>query len=236
VTGWIVLAAVAAGCATWLLARSGPADAGRASRDILGVGSLAGAVARAMRDRLGAGRGLPVGQLLAALSSELEAGQPINAALLNAAQGLDPPPCPEALRAAECHGDVTAALRRDARAREVRARDAPGLLGLAACWEVAAQSGAGLATAVSRLADGLRASDRAQDQLASEMAAVRSTARMLAALPMLGLLIGHWIGANPLAWLLGAWPGRAVLALGLGLQAAGLLWLHRLVASARADL
>jgi len=44
-------------------------------------------------------------------------------------------------------------------------------------------------------------------------------------------VIGHWIGADPLGWLFGGWPGRAVLAAGVVLQTAGLLWLHRMVAA-----
>ena len=63
---------------------------------------------------------------------------------------------------------------------------------------------------------------------------MRASARMLAALPLFGLLIGHWIGAEPVTWLLGSWIGRLVLVAGVGLQLLGLAWLRRMVAGVEA--
>ena len=126
---------------------------------------------------------------------------------------------------------MPAALRADARVVGV----AP-LRGLAACWEVADRSGAGLALAVTRMAAGLRAAAESDAQLEGEIAAVRTSARLLAGLPLLGLLIGQWIGADSLAWLAGGWLGRGVLAAGVALQLLGIAWLHRMVRSTRAAL
>jgi tight adherence protein B len=86
---------------------------------------------------------------------------------------------------------------------------------------------------VSRLAEGLRAAADAEAQLAGEVAAVRTSARLLAGLPLLGLLIGQWIGADPVAWLTGSWVGRAVLLTGVALQLLGMAWLRHMVASTR---
>ena len=174
---------------------------------------------------------LPITELLSALAAELSAGQPTDLALRAAAEGLMPNPCPQALAACHAGTGVADALRRDASAPGGRA-----LRGLAACWEVADQSGAGLAVAVARLAEALRAGAQADAQLAGEVAAVRTSARLLAGLPLLGLAIGQWIGAEPISWLVGSWIGRGVLAAGLMLQVAGMVWLHRMVASARAHL
>lgn len=124
----------------------------------------------------------------------------------------------------------------DALRRDGIESGAAGLAALAACWEVAEHSGAGLSAAVARLADGLRASESARAQLTSEVAAVRSSARILAALPIFGLVTGQWIGAHPLAWLLGGWWGRLVLVLGAVLQIAGLMWLRRVVSGVREGL
>ena len=169
-----------------------------------------------------------VQELLSGLAAELSAGQPTAHALQSAAEGLEPAPCPLAVAACRTGGDVPAALRADA-----RAPGAQPLRGLAACWEVSECSGAGLSVAVSRLAAGLRADTEADAQLTGEIAAVRSSARLLAALPVLGLVIGQWIGAEPLAWLTGSWAGRAVLAVGLSLQLAGMAWLHHMVSATR---
>ena len=167
---------------------------------------------------------LPILALLVGLAAELATGQPTGAALDQASRDLQPDPCPNARRAARSGGDVADALRLDA--------ERPGgavLRNLAACWEVAEHSGAGLALAVERLADGVRAGEQARAQLAAEVAAARASARLLAALPLMGLLIGQWIGANPLVWLTGTWIGRLALLMGLGLEGLGLLWLRRMV-------
>ena len=124
---------------------------------------------------------------------------------------------------------MAAALRQDA-----QRPGATTLRNLAACWEVAEHSGAGLALAVSRLADSVRASQESRAQLDAEVAAVRTSARLLALLPLFGLLIGHWIGAEPIAWLLGSWIGRLVLVAGVALQLLGLAWLRRMVAGVEA--
>jgi tight adherence protein B len=170
----------------------------------------------------------PVAELLTALAAELAAGQPTGAALESAASGLVPHPCPRALAASRSGADVATALRADAQVPGARA-----LRGLAACWEVSERSGAGLSVAVARLAGGLRASAEADAQLVAEIAAVRTSARLLAGLPLLGLLIGQWIGADPLTWLTGSWVGRIVFVLGVALQVAGITWLHRMVAATR---
>lgn len=176
-------------------------------------------------------RPAPVVELLSALAAELAAGQPTGAALVSAAVDLDPSPCAEAVAAAGCGGDVPAALRRDA-----MVRGGHPLRGLAACWEVAERSGAGLGAAVTRLAEGVRAAAEADAQLTAELAAVRTSARLLAGLPLLGLAIGQWIGAEPISWLSGGWLGRAVLLAGVCLQLVGITWLHVMVTRTRARL
>lgn len=223
---WVVAAAVAAAVAVLVhdRPRTGPGRPGLDQR----FGPL---LARGWRALTGRHPRPPVGSLLAALVAELRAGQPTRRALELACADLSPPPCPQARRAAALGGDVPAALRRDA--------EAPGcgvLRGLAACWEVAEYSGAGLADAVDRLAQGHRSSQRANEQLTAEVAAARASARILALLPMFGLLIGQWIGARPLEWFAGTWPGRLALLVGVLLQVAGLLWLRRMTAAVRAQL
>jgi len=224
-TAWVVLAAVLAAAATWIRGLPHPAQ------DRAEAVDLPGRLARRWWEGLSGGPPAPVGQLLGALVAELRAGQPTRIALDLACEGLSPAPCPHARRAALLGGDVPEALRRDA-----RARGAAVLRGLAACWEVAEHSGAGLADAVGRLAEGHRAAHRANEQLTAEVAAARASARILAVLPLFGLLIGHWIGAHPVAWLVGTWPGRLALLVGGLLQGAGLLWLDRMTAGVRARL
>lgn len=167
-----------------------------------------------------------VAELLVALSAELSAGQPLNSALAAASAGLSPPPCPKAVWAAEMGGDVPAALRADADVAGSRT-----LRGLAACWEVAAGSGVGMSLAVRRLAQTDRETQVSQGQLRAELAATVTSGRLLALLPMVGLLLGHSLGADPLGWLLGGWIGRCVLLGGVAFEVAGVLWVRAIVRS-----
>lgn len=167
-----------------------------------------------------------VTQLCFALAAELRAGRTPAEALVRAAD-MGPPEISEeiagVLTASRTGGDVAAALR--------SAGTNPGGQGLqrlAACWSVGAGAGAGFAMAVERLAGALRGEERHREEVAAQLAGPRSTARLLAALPLLGLLMSAALGMQPLDFLLGTAYGLACLGLGLGLDAAGLVWTHRL--------
>jgi tight adherence protein B len=150
---------------------------------------------------------------LGALAAELRAGQPASTALERAGTGH----WPQAVAASRLGGDVGEALRVDAQA-------VPTLLGLAACWTVAAQAGSGLADAVSRLADAARVEEDVRVQLETQLAGPRATARMLGLLPVIGLLIGSSLGADPLTWLTRTPAGLLCLAAGIALTALGMAW------------
>jgi tight adherence protein B len=60
------------------------------------------------------------------------------------------------------------------------------------------------------------------------LAGARSTARILAALPIFGIALGYSLGARPLTFLTATPAGWLCLAAGLGLTALGLHWTSRL--------
>ncbi|MDP9433651.1 MAG: hypothetical protein M3P91_13370, partial [Actinomycetota bacterium] len=103
---------------------------------------------------------------------------------------------------------------------------------LAAAWELTERSGAGLADLVSTLGDSLRAAERLRRESAAAMAGPTTTAWLLAALPALGVAMGIAMGADPVMAL--AHPlGAAAVAIGVVLDALGLLWVRRLLATSR---
>jgi tight adherence protein B len=167
----------------------------------------------------------------AALAGELRAGRAPSRAL-EVAAGVAEGPSAEALRAASAAalwgGSVPAALR------TTSARSAvPELLrGLAACWQVCAQAGSGLAAAVERLADGLRARQAQERAVAAALAGPRASAALLALLPLAGVALAAGLGARPLHVLLHTPLGIGCLVLGLALDALGLLWTRQLVTRA----
>jgi len=164
---------------------------------------------------------------LAALDAELKSGQPPNSALIRAADV--PPLWPAALAAIGMGGDVAQALRIDA-------QHLPQLLQLAACWQVGARSGSGMSAAVGRLLQSLRHNEELRATLEAELAGPRASAKILSGLPLIGLLLGIMMGADPVGWLVGNPIGWACLVSGLALTATGAVWSQRMVRTVEAML
>lgn len=169
-------------------------------------------------------------ELCQSLSAELAAGRTPGEALARAISTVDFPD-PDALRpliaAARDGGDVPAALTAAA-----PAQGGEGLLRLAACWEVSVTVGAGLSSLVDRVGSTLRAAQAHRQDVSAQLAGPRTTARMLAALPALGLLMAGSLGMHPLGFLFGSLPGLACLTVGIALDACGLWWTHHLATQA----
>ncbi|WP_405777313.1 type II secretion system F family protein [Streptomyces sp. NBC_01538] len=217
--------AVAVGLVVALLGASVvPAVVGAAGVPLLRRVRRAGELRRA-RER----RGDEVIALCAALAGEVRAGRQPGEALLRAARdsgGLGEAQA-SVLAAARFGGDVPGAL-----AGAARQPGAEGLLGLAACWRVAVDQGAGLAAGLDRLEGALRADRDQRADLRAQLAGARSTAVMLAGLPVLGLVLGTALGADPLHVLLHTGAGLGCLLVGGVLEGVGLWWALRIVRGA----
>ncbi|MGR6997252.1 hypothetical protein ACU686_02675 [Yinghuangia aomiensis] len=92
---------------------------------------------------------------------------------------------------------------------------------------------AGFAAALDRIAAGLRNDDEGHRELEAELAGARATARLLAGLPLLGVLLGTGMGAAPLDVLVATPLGAVVVCAGLALLAGGLVWTERIAEDAR---
>lgn len=98
---------------------------------------------------------------------------------------------------------------------------------------LAAELGSPLADMLDACAAGLMRADENEAARRIALAGPVASARLLAALPLLGLALGTLSGANPLGQLLGGGPGTLVGLLGVALLVGGHLWTRRLVAAAR---
>lgn len=155
------------------------------------------------------------------LAAELSAGQPPGSALEHAARAWSPlASVGETFRVG---GDVADAL--DDLSRR---RGASDLRHVAAAWRVAHRTGQGLADAVSRVAVGAREAEQSRQVVRGELASARSTARLMAALPVMSLTVGSGSGGDPWAFLLHTPAGLACLAAGLAFALAGLWWIESL--------
>ncbi|MEU6944259.1 hypothetical protein ABZ957_03285 [Streptomyces sp. NPDC046316] len=165
--------------------------------------------------------------LCGAVAAELRAGrQPARALLfgVGATEALGPREEAEVVAAARFGGDVAQALRSVA-----RQDGADGLAGLAACWQVAVDGGAGLASGLDRLEAALREHRDQRERLRAQLAGAWATVAVLAVLPAVGLVLGTALGARPLYVLFHTPVGLGCLAVGTALEAAGLWWAARIV-------
>ncbi|MFV8185902.1 type II secretion system F family protein [Streptomyces sp. AF1B] len=203
-----------------------PVVAGAAGVPLLRRARLKGQ-ARSARER----RGDAVIALCGALAGEVRTGRQPGEALLRAARDSGGLGTSQAavLAAARFGGDVP-----DALAVAARQPGAEGLLGLAACWRVAVDQGAGLAAGLDRLEGALRAERDQRVDLRAQLAGARSTAVMLAGLPVLGLALGTALGADPLHVLLHTGAGLGCLLIGGVLEGLGTWWALRIVRGAEA--
>jgi tight adherence protein B len=183
---------------------------------------------RAGRERrIGATAATGLVDALAVLVAELRAGaHPADAAR---AAGLDghvdaSRSLSAAAAAARLGGDVPAVLR-SACSASLR----PWLGRLADAWSLAERHGIPLAD----LLDAVRADTEQRVRFAAEvqarLAGPRATAAVLAGLPLLGLALGHAMGAAPLRVLGATAAGQVLLVVGTGLACAGVLWSARLM-------
>ncbi len=170
-------------------------------------------------------------ELLDGLAAELMAGRPPAAALRRVGADVDD----DVLRSGLAPVLVAASSGADIAAALSVASELPGcfaLRWLASAVRVAEATGASLALVVDRVASSARAEADHRREVASSLAAPRATARLLAVLPVVGLLMGEALGAHPVGVLLGTPPGLGCLAAGLALELAGLRWTARMAAVA----
>ncbi len=153
------------------------------------------------------------------LAAELGAGRTTSAALARAAEQW--PALAGVAEADRLGSDVPQAWRKTA-----RRPGAEGLLTLAAAWHVAHRTGQGLGAALERVARDLRARRSLRRVVDGELASARSTARLVAALPLLALVMGSGAGGDPWGFLLDTPAGLACLGGGLALGSLGLAWIE----------
>ena len=138
-----------------------------------------------------------------------------------------------AAHAAGGHGEsVSAAIAVEARLLGGQIGDA--WLALAAAWEVATQAGAPLASCLRQLTSTFREVGQLHRTLEVALAGPTATARMMMALPLVGILFGALMGFDAVRTLFFTVPGLICLVIGTALMLLGHLWNGRLMRTARA--
>ncbi len=174
-----------------------------------------------LRSREAAQRRAGTADACRVLSVTLRAGRGPADALATAA--TEQPDIAAATRAAQIGGDVVSALREAG-----RKPGGEGWSAIAAAWLVSERSGASLADVVDQVLAVLRDRLAAAGEAQTELAAVQTTASLLALLPAVPLMLGAGVGGDPVGFLFHTVAGGGCLAVGLLLSVAGLAWVDRL--------
>lgn len=103
---------------------------------------------------------------------------------------------------------------------------------LADAWSLANRYGIPLADLLDAVRSDAEHRVRFTADVQARLAGPRATAGVLAGLPLLGLALGHAVGAAPLRVLGGTAVGQVLLVIGTGLGCLGVLWSARLVSGA----
>ena len=98
-----------------------------------------------------------------------------------------------------------------------------------AAGRLASVLGAPLAQVLDQVAGALVSAAEADGERRAALAGPRATARVLTGLPILGVVLGAAVGADPVGVLLGGGIGTVALLAGVGLLVIGRWWISRLV-------
>lgn len=109
----------------------------------------------------------------------------------------------------------------------------PALRALADALRLSEATGVSLAGLADALGKSSRDQQEADRELADELVGARSSADLLTALPVLGIVLAEGIGARPLHVLLHTTAGACCLIAGVGLASLGRLWTGALMERAR---
>lgn len=132
---------------------------------------------------------------------------------------------------AEARAEASAGRRAGRRAQ--RRDRAAAWRDVSAAWEIASTVGAPLADALRGMSSALRDAQETLDDVRVAMAEPTHTARIMSALPLLGIVIALALGFDVVGVFTGSVGGAACLVAGLGMILAGRLWAARLIRSAR---
>lgn len=173
--------------------------------------------------------GASLAAALEVLIAELRVGGHPAAACAVAAGEVDGP-------VATVFSEAAARARLGADAADGLRSQRPGLNAeldrVAAAWRLAEERGVALAELLDAVRRDLTGRARFRSRTQAGLAGARSTAAVLAGLPLLGIALGQAIGAAPVTLLLRDTMGGVLLLVGTVLVCAGLWWTERITAKA----
>ncbi len=193
----------------------------------LGIATVGLRYRRRRRGRRGVDESRELETAIDVLVGELRVGaHPAQAFAVAADESTGPvaDSCRAVAARARLGADVTAGLRSVAETSALPAQWDR----LAVCWQLASEHGLAMSTLMRAAQRDIAERQRFSGQVRSAMAGARATAAILASLPVLSVVLGQLIGADPVPFLIGGGAGGWLLVFGVTLVCAGLLWSDRI--------
>ncbi|MCW2633595.1 MAG: rane protein, partial [Pseudonocardia sp.] len=119
--------------------------------------------------------------------------------------------------------------------RRLAAADGPlagELTRLAGAWALAERHGVALAELLDAVRRDVDARVRHGRRLRAQLAGARATTMVLTVLPVLGVVLGQGVGAQPWSVLTATSGGQVLLVIGVALACLGMLWSDQITARA----
>jgi hypothetical protein len=100
--------------------------------------------------------------------------------------------------------------------------------GFGSLWQVCENNGAALSPALNQFAQQIRTEKELREELSSSMSGAKLSAWVLAGLPLFGIVLAGFLGANSLQWLSTSSLGNYNIIAALILEAAGIIWVTKI--------
>jgi tight adherence protein B len=185
---------------------------------------------RQLHQRRRAAESVALQAALEVLVGELRVGAHPVAAFDVAANEVDGPVA-ASLRAVAARGRLGADVAEGMRSMARRSSLPAHWERLAVYWQLAQTHGLAIAALMQAAQRDIVERERFSARVNAGMAGARTTAAVLAGLPVLGVGLGHLIGSDPVGFLVSGGAGGWLLVIGVALACVGLLWSDRITGS-----
>ena len=96
-------------------------------------------------------------------------------------------------------------------------------------WQTCETNGASLSPVLTKFNEQLQVEKELRQELESSLSGAKLSAIVLAFLPIIGVLLANFLGANSFNWILNSSVGKICLILGIFLEILGIFWVKKII-------
>lgn len=96
-------------------------------------------------------------------------------------------------------------------------------------WQTCETNGASLSPVLTKFNEQLQVEKELRQELESSLSGAKLSAIVLAFLPIIGVLLANFLGANSFNWIINSNVGKICLILGIFLEILGIFWVKKII-------